>query len=172
MSGSIVRSIETACPSALGLRLKCPWRSTCVQTTTLFHDHSYFSIANSGSTVIHLFAHLYLFVAIELVRVLHRLLVFVIISIAMSSTIAIPTSRSPAGNCGQSTKACMSSSSSFSSSPQSPASAGPETPGSSHKLKTIHHRRPSLLSAFLPPECCRSLSANTYSSYRAPFPTC
>ncbi|KAI1363619.1 hypothetical protein F5Y08DRAFT_236092 [Xylaria arbuscula] len=66
----------------------------------------------------------------------------------MSSTIAIPTSRSSASNCGQSTKACMSSPSSFSSSPQSPASASSDTSGSSHKLTTIHHRRPSLLSAF------------------------
>ncbi|KAK5625288.1 hypothetical protein RRF57_001003 [Xylaria bambusicola] len=76
----------------------------------------------------------------------------------MSSTIAIPTSRSSASSCGQSTKACMSSSSSFSSSPQSPASAGPETPASSHKSKTIHHRRPSLLSSALSKEHCTHIN--------------
>ncbi|KAI0907247.1 hypothetical protein F4824DRAFT_182873 [Ustulina deusta] len=72
----------------------------------------------------------------------------------MSSTIAIPTSRSSATACGQSTKACTSSSSSFSSSPQTPASASPETPVSSYKPKAIHRRRQSLLSsAFAKEEC-------------------
>ncbi|KAI1291314.1 hypothetical protein F5Y03DRAFT_42318 [Xylaria venustula] len=71
----------------------------------------------------------------------------------MSSTIAIPTTRSSATARRQSSKACMSSSSSFSSSPQTPASASPETP-ESHKPKTMHLRRPSLLSSALSKEEC------------------
>ncbi|GAW13642.1 hypothetical protein ANO14919_030290 [Xylariales sp. No.14919] len=76
----------------------------------------------------------------------------------MSSTIAIPTSRSSAAACGQSTKACMSSSSSFSSSPQTPASASPDTHESCHKPKAIHHRRPSLLSSALSKEECTHIN--------------
>ncbi|KAI1822207.1 hypothetical protein F4861DRAFT_410696 [Xylaria intraflava] len=75
-------------------------------------------------------------------------------STAVTSTIAIPTSRSSGATCGQSSKACTSSSSSFSSSPQTPASANSETPNSSHKPKTVHHRRPSLLSSALSKEEC------------------
>ncbi|KAI0399960.1 hypothetical protein F4802DRAFT_602477 [Xylaria palmicola] len=72
----------------------------------------------------------------------------------MSSTIAIPTSRSSATACGKSPEACASSSSSFSSSPQTPDSAKSESPVSAHKPKTIHLRRPSLLSsAFAKEEC-------------------
>lgn len=66
----------------------------------------------------------------------------------MSSTIAIPTTRSSAGARGQSPKTCGSSSSSFSSSPQTPVSANSETPESPYKRKAMHHRRPSLLSTF------------------------
>ncbi|KAI1752992.1 hypothetical protein F4782DRAFT_108933 [Xylaria castorea] len=69
----------------------------------------------------------------------------------MSSTIAIPTSRSPATACGKSSKGCASSSSSFSSSPPTPASTNSETP---HKPKVMHHRRPSLLSSALSKEEC------------------
>ncbi|KAI3325789.1 hypothetical protein HD806DRAFT_457035 [Xylariaceae sp. AK1471] len=72
----------------------------------------------------------------------------------MSSTIAIPTSRSSAAACAQSSKPCTSSSSSVSSSPQTPASAKSGTPESSHKPKTMHHRRPSLLSSALSKEEC------------------
>ncbi|KAI0424333.1 hypothetical protein F5Y09DRAFT_143472 [Xylaria sp. FL1042] len=75
----------------------------------------------------------------------------------MSSTIAIPTSRSSATARGQPTKACASSSSSFSSSPQTPVSASPKTP-ESHKPKVIHHRRPSLLSSALSKEECTHIN--------------
>ncbi|GAP92666.1 hypothetical protein SAMD00023353_9300170 [Rosellinia necatrix] len=72
----------------------------------------------------------------------------------MSSTIAIPTPRSSATGCGQSSKACTSSSSSFSSPPHTPASATSEAPDSAHKPKAMHLRRPSLLSsAFAKEEC-------------------
>ncbi|KAI0185276.1 hypothetical protein EV127DRAFT_210113 [Xylaria flabelliformis] len=69
----------------------------------------------------------------------------------MSSTIAIPTSRSLTTACGKSSKDCASSPSSLSSSPQTPASVNPETP---RKPKVIHHRRPSLLSSALSKEEC------------------
>ncbi|KAI1184580.1 hypothetical protein F5B17DRAFT_433433 [Nemania serpens] len=72
----------------------------------------------------------------------------------MSSTIAIPTARSSAVARGQSPKTCASSSSSFSSSPQTPVSANSETPESPYKRKTMHHRRPSLLSSALSKEEC------------------
>lgn len=77
----------------------------------------------------------------------------------MSSTIAIPTSRASVATCGQSPKAYTSSSSSFSSSPQTPASASPATPDSAtRKAKAIHLRRPSLLSSALSKEECTHIN--------------
>ncbi|KAJ2967768.1 hypothetical protein NUW58_g10371 [Xylaria curta] len=82
----------------------------------------------------------------------------------MSSTIAIPTSRSSTAACGKSPKACASSASSFSSSPQTPTSTNSETP---HKPKTIHHRRPSLLSAYHVPYTPRWLSTQAQAKRSA-----
>ncbi|KAI1504103.1 hypothetical protein F5X99DRAFT_69407 [Biscogniauxia marginata] len=72
----------------------------------------------------------------------------------MSSTIAIPASRSAATAYEQSPKDANSSSSSYSSSPQTPASNTTSPSRSSLKSKTAHQRRPSLLSsAFCKDEC-------------------
>ncbi|KAI1122746.1 hypothetical protein F5Y10DRAFT_67794 [Nemania abortiva] len=93
----------------------------------------------------------------------------------MSSTIAIPTARPSATACGQSSKTCASSPSSFSSSPQTPASANSETHGSSHKQKAVHHRRPSLLSAFSLFHCRGSLPIRhgaIYEPLPGPILTC
>ncbi|KAI1431247.1 hypothetical protein GGR50DRAFT_689870 [Xylaria sp. CBS 124048] len=69
----------------------------------------------------------------------------------VTSTIAIPTSRSSGATRGQSSK---SSSPSIASSPQTPDSTNVEVSNASHKPKTVHHRRPSLLSsAFSKEEC-------------------
>ncbi|KAI1396012.1 hypothetical protein F4819DRAFT_500564 [Hypoxylon fuscum] len=69
-----------------------------------------------------------------------------------SHTIAIPASRS-AKTYDQSPKAAGSSSSSYSSSPQSPSSEA-SSEQSARKPKSVHHRRPSLLSsAFSKDEC-------------------
>ncbi|KAI8633520.1 hypothetical protein F5Y19DRAFT_470754 [Xylariaceae sp. FL1651] len=76
----------------------------------------------------------------------------------MSSTITIPTARSSTVAYGQSSKASTSSSSSFSSSPQTPAPVKSEPSESSHKSKTIHHRRPSLLSSALSKEECTHIN--------------
>ncbi|KAI0165422.1 hypothetical protein GGR52DRAFT_107782 [Hypoxylon sp. FL1284] len=71
-----------------------------------------------------------------------------------SSTIAIPASRSSGNVYNQSPKAAGSSSSSYSSSLQTPNSRGASAEQSAHKLKSFHHRRPSLLSsAFSKDEC-------------------
>lgn len=81
------------------------------------------------------------------------------LSTIMSSTIAIPTSRASVTACGQSPKAYTSSSSSFSSSPQTPASASPGTPDSTtRKSKAMHLRRPSLLSSALSKEECTHIN--------------
>ncbi|KAI1080964.1 hypothetical protein F5B20DRAFT_85279 [Whalleya microplaca] len=74
----------------------------------------------------------------------------------MSSTIAIPASRSSAAAYEQSPKAAnSSSSSSYSSSPQTPSpSEASSSEQSAHKSKSGHQRRPSLLSsAFSKDEC-------------------
>ncbi|KAI1173404.1 hypothetical protein F4777DRAFT_451505 [Nemania sp. FL0916] len=76
----------------------------------------------------------------------------------MSSTIAIPTTRAPAVDCGESPQACTSSSSSFSSSPRTPASATSDTSDSAHKPKSMHNRRPSLLSSALSKEECTHIN--------------
>ncbi|KAI1808572.1 hypothetical protein F4811DRAFT_176023 [Daldinia bambusicola] len=72
-----------------------------------------------------------------------------------SNTIAIPAVRSSATAYDQSPKATTSSSSSsYSSSPQTPSPSEASSVQSARKLKSIHHRRPSLLSsAFCKDEC-------------------
>ncbi|KAI8966334.1 hypothetical protein F5Y11DRAFT_310072 [Daldinia sp. FL1419] len=71
-----------------------------------------------------------------------------------SNTIAIPAVRSSAAAYDQSPKATASSSSSYSSSPQTPSPSDTSSVHSTRKLKSIHHRRPSLLSsAFCKDEC-------------------
>lgn len=73
----------------------------------------------------------------------------------MSSTIAIPASRTSAATAyDQSPKAAGSSSSSYSSSPQTPNSDKASPSQSVPKSKLSHQRRPSLLSsAFSKDEC-------------------
>ncbi|CAJ2509413.1 Uu.00g144390.m01.CDS01 [Anthostomella pinea] len=72
----------------------------------------------------------------------------------MSSTIAIPASRSSATTYEDSPKTATSSSSSYSSSPQTPGLSKSSPSQSSHKPKTVHERRPSMLSsAFSKDEC-------------------
>ncbi|KAI1773326.1 hypothetical protein F4818DRAFT_453202 [Hypoxylon cercidicola] len=71
-----------------------------------------------------------------------------------SNTIAIPASRSSGTGYGQSPKAAGSSSSSYSSSPQTPNSSESSSEQSARKPKSLHQRRPSLLSsAFSKDEC-------------------
>ncbi|KAI6083452.1 hypothetical protein F4821DRAFT_244908 [Hypoxylon rubiginosum] len=70
-----------------------------------------------------------------------------------SNTIAIPASRSSGNAYDQSPKAAGSSSSSYSSSPQSP-NCSEASEQSARKPKSLHQRRPSLLStAFSKDEC-------------------
>ncbi|KAI1759867.1 hypothetical protein GGR53DRAFT_470888 [Hypoxylon sp. FL1150] len=70
-----------------------------------------------------------------------------------STTIAIPASRTSGNAYDQSPKAASSSSSSYSSSPQSP-NCSEASEQSAKKPKSLHQRRPSLLSsAFSKDEC-------------------
>ncbi|KAI0007307.1 hypothetical protein F4779DRAFT_517427 [Xylariaceae sp. FL0662B] len=70
------------------------------------------------------------------------------------SSIIIPASRSSAAAYEQSPKTANSSSSSYSSSPQTPSPSEPPSEQSTHKTKSGHQRRPSLLSsAFSKDEC-------------------
>ncbi|KAH9904459.1 hypothetical protein F4778DRAFT_780434 [Xylariomycetidae sp. FL2044] len=72
----------------------------------------------------------------------------------MSSTIAIPATRSSTTAYEQSPKAATSSSSSYSSSPQTPTPTKASPTPSTDKSKAFHQRRPSLLSsAFAKDEC-------------------
>ncbi|KAI1331585.1 hypothetical protein F5Y16DRAFT_360306 [Xylariaceae sp. FL0255] len=77
----------------------------------------------------------------------------------MSSTIAIPATRSSAyAESSKASPGSPSSTSSVSSSPQTRVPAKSESPQPAHKPKTIHLRRPSLLSSALSKAECTHIN--------------